>query len=778
MPVGNLKLQYASKGLIVKKKYDSRIIVKDTVEQLRFSTSYEKGSIGVSYISAPVLNVDENILIKDTSYFLNGNTLEEQTDFLKLTDNFEVAHANFWITDIFTEINGEEIPLYLRHDLSAIENFSHLEILDSNYNPIDPELWFFIDESIAQGTSYKSIYTNLESSIDKKNSTYELYYVRYKDLTTNSVVTEILDTKPFYQRSSFFTERTQRQYVLTQEDSTFNVQVVFDSLNNSPTPYVGGQRYSVKIFKESVISVQKPAASLPSERWYLRISPGDIKHSGKRYWTPEYYTQLYNPVYPYRSIKEKEGIFVERDLLYTDIFPIANLGISGFFVEIILKNKEGEIIRAITNDPNADTYITKSGFVTSVFYEKDVIESISSNSGFIKLKQKIPSDLRAFLSYRYEEKYLTYNKISVNPSINPEILGKRIVIYCKPEESEQAIHHLVVKENGLIEKSSETHRFETVEGTAISGNIDSLIDDNLSSDQDFYSGYELEILSGDNSGRKVKILGYDKTLQKIFFEDTLPQPIIEGVIYRINKYLTSYETTDNVLQKTYSYVGWEEEAYLNMDLKLADIYVIQTIVINDIKDFDARVLGGGVKEERVKDALSLQDEVRWYWDIGSFDGDPYPGMGSVLIELPRYILKELDGPFTREQVEEIVIKHMGDGSYPLIKYYDASTEITSIDTGDGFVEVKWRLINANKYNIYIGNTADNLSLVKEEPGTRNSTRIENLENNKQYYIQIEPVVGGVERLRSRALSFIPFSFAELDPPILYDRGLYSGGTYE
>lgn len=778
MPVGKLKLQYASKGLIVKKKYDSRIIVKDTVEELRFSTSYERGSVGVSYVSAPQLNVERNILIQDRSSVLESNTLNEQTDFLKLTDNFELDHANFWLTDIFKTVNGEDVPLYLRHDLSSVDNFTHLEILDADLNPVSPDLYFYADESVSQGTQYKSIYTNLECTIDQLGETYDIYYVRYKNADTNQVVTELLNTRPFYERSSFFAARTQRQFILTQEATTFGVQVVFDSLNNSPTPFVGGQRYSVKIFKDSVISVKKPAAALPTERWYLRITPGDIKNAGNRYWIPEYFTQLYNPVFPYRSVQEKEGLLVERDLIYTDLFPIADLGISGFFIEIIVKNKDGGVVRAITNDPNADTYVTKTGFVTDVFYEKDVISSISANSGFIRLKEDIDPGLRVFLNYRYEENFLTYDDISVNPSINPEILGKRVIVYCKPEQSDRAIHHLVVQESGLIERSSETPRFETVTGVIDEGSASSFIDTDLATEDDYYSSYELEILSGDNSGRRVKISAYDKFTQEVFLEDALPNILLEGTLYRINKNVNSYQITDPIIGQTYNYLGWEEQAQLAADIKLADVYVIQTVVIDDIVEYDARVLGGGIKEDSVNDALSLQDEVRWYWDIGNFDGDPYPGMGSILVELPRYILKELDGPFTREQVEEIIIRHMGDGSYPLITYYDSSTEITNIETGNGFVEIEWRLITANKYNIYIGNSADNLAFIKEEPGTRNSTRIEGLDNNKQYYIQVEPVVGGVNRLRSRALSFIPFDYAELDLPIQYDRGLYQGGTYE
>ena len=778
MPVGKITLNYGAKGLVVKNKFDCRINLKDTVEYLRFSTSFEKNTVGISYISAPELDVTKNILINDAEHSIGGNNLSEQTEFLKLTDLFSTDYANFLLTDVFKTVDGEYVPLYLRHDLShETLGVSHLEVLNANGTPVDPDLWSFHDEESTYGVSSKYIYTNLECFLNKKEKTYKTYYIRYKSLETQESKTVLLDTKPFYERASFATTRTRRDYILTEEPGSYQIEVVFDSLNYSPTPYASGQRYSLKIQEKSVIKIDPPAASTPGERWYLRVSPGDLQTAGDRYWVPELYSQQYRPVYPFRTASEKEAVLIEPDLIKTDIFPIANLGIEGYFVEVIVKDKAGAVVRAFSNNPDADNFVTKNGFIADIFFETDKIESVSSNSGFIKLKEKISSEYRVFLNYRYIEKYYTYQTLSVNPSISPEILGKRIVMYCKPNASTQAIHHLIVQDDGVIVGASETPRLESVFGEASGGTETSLVDTTLDT-EDYYSNYELEISSGDNSGRKVRIAGYDAGNKTLVLAHSLPAPIAKGTLYQINKKVTSYTSIDTVLGTSEDYIGWEEEAQNNRDKKLADVFVIQTVSIDDITSFDARIEGGGLKEKVVNSAMKLQDESRWYWDVGNFDGDPYPGMSSVLVELPRHILKELDGPFSREQALSVVQKHMAEGSYPVIKYYDSSTEITKVIPGNGQIYLSWRIISASKYNIYVGNSGDNLGLMKSEPGTRGETILDGLENNKEYFIQVEPVVGGIERLRSRTMAVMPYDFAEALPPIKYDKEKYSGGTYD
>jgi hypothetical protein len=206
--------------------------------------------------------------------------------------------------------------------------------------------------------------------------------------------------------------------------------------------------------------------------------------------------------------------------------------------------------------------------------------------------------------------------------------------------------------------------------------------------------------------------------------------------------------------------------------------VVQSLSIPQINFLDTRILGGGLSEASISSALQLQNETDWYWDVGKWDGNAYPGMGAIVVTLPRYILKELGGQFDREQVSEIVKRHAASGSSIIIKYYDESTEVKKIIPANGKVYLEWYLVDANQYDVYLGNSPDNLSLHSVQPGTRTSLTIDNLDNGKIYYVQIGPVVGGIERLRSRILGFIPFDYSSTLPTMTYGEKQFIEGSYE
>lgn len=687
MPIGSVSFTYSLNHFDIKKTFDTRVNIKDELEFLRFSSSYESQGLGLSYITSPGIDPEKNILITDTANNITQNAQQNIEESKYLLDNFTINYAGFHIADVSKIIDNIETPLYYWHDMSGVESFNNLEILDGNKLPIDQKNWSYYDESTILGFTRKGIYSNLICSINQKENKYEIFYIRYKDLTTNMVIEELLDSQPYYGQASFMSTRNQREYIITQLGQEYNLSIVFDSLNFSPTPEGGSQRFWIKRKQQSKIALEKPGVVSTSERWNIRITPGNFFHNGYKYWVPEYYRQLFSPTFPYRLIKEKETKLINGDLLYLDVNPIANLEIDGFFISIIVKEQNGTVVRAITNDPNADTYITKQGFVTDIFYEKDVIKSVSANSGFILLNDKIPDSYQVFITCRYIEKYYSYDYLSVNPSINPEILGKKIIFYIIPDASERSVHHLILDKNDIILESTLSNEF------------------------------------------------------------TL-------------------------------YSQWETIAPARGYFKIGEVYVVQSLSIPDISLLDTRILGGGISETYLKSALQLQNEVSWYWDLGNWDGTAYPGMGAIIVYLPRYILKELGGDFNREQVLDIVKRHAASGSYIIVKYYDESTEIKNLIPGNGNVLVEWYIVDANYYNIYIGNSPDNLSLYSTEPGTRSSIKITDLDNNKNYYIQIGAVVGGIERLRSRVLGFMPFNFSSTLPTIKYGEGKFIEGSYE
>lgn len=90
-----------------------------------------------------------------------------------------------------------------------------------------------------------------------------------------------------------------------------------------------------------------------------------------------------------------------------------------------------------------------------------------------------------------------------------------------------------------------------------------------------------------------------------------------------------------------------------------------------INIIDTRSRGGGFREEvSIEFIKSISPEAEFSWDIGSWDGQPYPSNGVIVVTIPDSILKTDDNPkgFTEEEVREIVNKYIAFGVYPIIRY--------------------------------------------------------------------------------------------------------------
>lgn len=104
---------------------------------------------------------------------------------------------------------------------------------------------------------------------------------------------------------------------------------------------------------------------------------------------------------------------------------------------------------------------------------------------------------------------------------------------------------------------------------------------------------------------------------------------------------------------------------------LGKILVRNTYSPSMISITDTRSLGGGFKEGISLDFIrSISPEAEFSWDIGSWDGQPYPSNGVIVVTVPDAVLKTKDNPkgFTEEEVREIVQKYIAFGVYPIIRY--------------------------------------------------------------------------------------------------------------
>lgn len=104
---------------------------------------------------------------------------------------------------------------------------------------------------------------------------------------------------------------------------------------------------------------------------------------------------------------------------------------------------------------------------------------------------------------------------------------------------------------------------------------------------------------------------------------------------------------------------------------LAEIRVRPNSNQSNIELIDTRVRGGGLKKEITKAIMQeFEAESVHYWDIGYWDGEPYPENAVVSIRLTRSVLKEYGGTFTRPEIEEKLEKYLGYGVLPIIEFID------------------------------------------------------------------------------------------------------------
>jgi hypothetical protein len=101
---------------------------------------------------------------------------------------------------------------------------------------------------------------------------------------------------------------------------------------------------------------------------------------------------------------------------------------------------------------------------------------------------------------------------------------------------------------------------------------------------------------------------------------------------------------------------------------------IGTVIVGDSVGLDAfsvediRSPGGGLAPEY--QGLS---QVRDYWDIGAWDGKPYPVGGALVVWLPKSILKPA-GSFSKPEAEGLVKSIVPMGTIPIVRFYDANGE--------------------------------------------------------------------------------------------------------
>jgi hypothetical protein len=517
----------------------------------------------------------------------------------------------------------------------------NIRIYDKNGDLV-PDDHYKFDSTV----SPVSLYTDLINTLDE---TYTLVYMSNRD-----EVRRLLSVEPLYTKVD--TEiLDDNEYTLVANPGGDNrwLIVVPDS----------GIEYSIKNIGTTKIYVKHPVqVTSQTDPWYVQITNGYFKRiqdgNVYEYFLPEYSSQSWKPLYPYKLQALEKPTFIDNDMLRLKQTPLAKFNDTDELrnIRIYIRRSIDRTIHdpsTTSNDVNA--IINSAGLNTStavattalsqtapdwasIGWQELDIEDIDRNSGLVRiagLKGTMP-DGSAFnekdnaiyttdeivACYYYIEEEYTFNKINFNPLANKAILGGGISIYLKPAKA--------YGYPGIVGSSLEDLSF-TLPSTVEWIRFDA--DENIV-----------------DSSNGLSVTG---TTIDAFYQ-----------AYKAN----------NLPQE-----GDDQTKFV----ELARIFLSPSSSIRDITDenlVDTRILGGGLINPLPQDSVDLIEANTYgMYRFRNWDGATFPGNSVVIIQLPIEKLTSLTTktPETIQSTMRDLVttckKHIAAGVMPIVRFYDHTT---------------------------------------------------------------------------------------------------------
>lgn len=421
------------------------------------------------------------------------------------------------------------------------------------------------------------------------------------------------------------------------------------------------------------IRVLPPLARSVTENWYLRIQNGRFyrtvlnEHNQPEafaYFLPEYYRQPFAPEYgyPYRQVVDERPDVVGERMIRLRHTPL--------FIELDAQTRKPRNISIRINDIPVS------------------IRAWDAASGTVELDSTVRDTDNISVTYYYEETAYEYrgfwdekNKRFWHLDLNP---GKGHVAtqYDKATDEIRDLptSHLLNKTIYLyLRPASRVTNVVSVEGEEIA----LLPDGTYQLKHPALKVFGLRVYTK-RTGQVIK-MAQDPSAQE---EETTWEIVDDGYVFTTIRLNNPQVLVDDVYVIDYAYVDrkyrvipgtyqphalfhtFEEVQEPNVIL-LAKVQIRPNSSKDSIRLIDTRRRGGGIKET-IGPALmkELGIDSRSYWDIGYWDGEPYQENGVLIIRLPRYILKEYGGRFTKQDVEAVVQKHIAFGTFTIIDYLE------------------------------------------------------------------------------------------------------------
>jgi hypothetical protein len=705
-----LKHSFSITHIPYESKTDCALNIKKRRESIVFSGRTDIDNINLAYIQTEAINSNDNLFVSDHSTRLPANRIDNTDPVIFTGASTSLDVDTFLLTDVFTTETPTQpsVPLFYQHLIDrdkynpddANQAILSLEILDTDLSPILDLTEIKLTTTSFRDTNYGVLFNNLQNEFNSVANMPVVYYLKYtvKNGTTITNYVELLDNQSIYHEATF--DDVDEFGTLLSSRKVYILEEATAGTFNITIS--SSQKYAIVQLLQSRIQILKPNLRSNEEPWYVSIANGKFfttlqGHPVFKYAIAEFESQLFSPYYPFKLITRETAIGFGTNLFKLSRNNIVIDADQDFHLTVEIEDETGTVIKAFTTDINK----IGTSFSPSIQYT-DGIRSIDQFNGYIDLRNKLSAAHTVKVSYTYEEKEFEFTEVDFNPVNNSDADKETTVLYIVPQTTplDMTLYYLRVDKNGNVIYSSEAEQGATPEATEIAARMVSSSGLSYGGGAGFLDSYTIE-----TTGNIADVPGY---------------------------------------------------------LVLGEIYVGEAASPDDVRWIDIRRRGGGLKDVlgSREELLQSNMESTWNWDIGNWDGYPYPGAASYYVEVPCQLLTTNSGTFSKEQIRTSVEEHTAGGVYPAIRTYgpDPQFIVASGVTmpASGVVDLEWTDVGPNiTYNVYQALAQDGpYEKITSVPLSTTFTTVSGLNSKVEYWFMVVGIKDDIECIESDGISKI------------------------
>jgi hypothetical protein len=725
MAVSVLLSQFQVSSVPITVDTPTRLNLKKRREHITYRTSSNRDTVNIAYVAGSPVTPGNNFFISDRSTSLVQNRVPSSLDLIIETVGSLLLNVDkFRVTDVFTTETPTqpEKPLFFAHTLKnfnsdtpgfADKSLLSIEFADENLVVV-PFSEYSLDATVGK------VYNNIENTYDSATGTASVRFIKYtvrtisgSDLTVISYH-ELINNEAVYTQADFddldpfgHILPGRKKYFIDEQPGTNKFEITLPST----------QRYAYKEITESRIKLLPPTALDNSIPWYTRVTNGRFVTSLQTgpavftnhiYGIAEFDAQGFFPFPPYKAQIVQSAIWITETLIKLPKNVITHEGF-GLFIEVVVRDSLRNVKFVYTDDPSRVGLFYGN---STVRYTEGIL-SLDFPGGFVEVTGPLRTDDIITANFYTQEEEYEFTSVDFNPSNNLDILDQRVVVYVAPETPytgnlDASLHYLLVDSIGRIIYSSQADGGEGL----LDPTVQKLLAEDFTVDgqptHTFY--YDKESTS---SGIGSRVSGVNPgSIDDFSFIDK----------YTVESQLL---TSASLPTDPFELLNYQENQRL---LVLADLYVGENISPGLLTSFDVRVPGGGLKEDKVAEAIEEQPEAVWFLDQNL--RKPYPSLGTFKAEVPMSLLSAHGGRFTDDDIRTIIDRHMKIGGYAVIEPYAVNPAIIGGTPGSGTILVSWPSYGSDiTYNVYYSTTSEEIGFV-----TANSSALSDVASGNNFEI--------------------------------------------